>query len=100
MICPNCGTQIAENAKFCDACGTQTTAEQADILARQEKNRRENPPAYLDVKTAAICTVIFFVIMPGACFFAEAPLVLGFISAAVLGALFLFMGIRNQFFKK
>ena len=24
MFCENCGTQIADGAKFCDACGTQT----------------------------------------------------------------------------
>jgi len=100
MLCENCGTQLAQNAKFCDACGTQTAAEQANILAQQEKNRQENPPAFLDVKTAIIITVMLLVILPVVCVFSDAPAMLGFITAGVMGAFCLFMGIRNQFFKK
>jgi len=100
MFCKNCRKRLSDTAKFCDACGMQTSAEQANIQAQQEKNRQENPPAFLDVKMAAISTVIFFFIMPVACLVAEAPIVLGLVCAGVMSALFLFMGIRNQFFKK
>ena len=100
MFCEGCGARITENAKFCDACGKQTAAEQANIQTQQEKARQENPPAYLDVKTAVIITVMLFVILPVPCLFAGAPIVLGFAVAGVMSAFCLFMGIRNQFFKK
>ena len=100
MFCSNCGTQIADSAKFCDACGTQTAAEQSAIQEQAEKARQENPPAYLDLKFAIIITVALFIILPIPCWLAEAPLVLGFVTAGVLGAICIIMGIRNQFFKK
>jgi len=100
MFCKNCGTQLAENAKFCDVCGTQTVAELANIQAQQEKNLQENPPAYLDVKTAIFITVALFIILPVFCILSDAPAILGFIVAGVMGAVFLIFGIRNQFFKK
>ena len=96
MYCENCGTQIADNAKFCDACGRQTRAEQESILAQQEKTRQENPPAYLDVKTAIIITVMLFVILPIPCVFSDVPAVLGFAVAGVMSAFCIIMGIRNQ----
>jgi len=96
MYCHNCGNRIADDAKFCDACGTQTDTEQQNILARQEKNRLENPPAYLDVKTALIITLALFIVLPGACLFSDAPLAIGFVTALLMSALFLMMGIRNQ----
>jgi len=100
MFCGNCGARITNNANFCDACGTQTEAEQARIQAQQEKNLQENPPAYLDVKTSIIITVILFIILPIVCWFSGVPLWLGYITAGVLSAICLIMGIRNQFFKK
>jgi len=100
MFCRNCGTQLAENARFCDACGTQTSTEQANIQAQQEKNRQENPPDFLDVKTAIIITVMLFIILPIPCLFAGVPVVLGFAVAGAMSAFALFMGIRNQYFKK
>ena len=44
MFCKNCGTQIADNAKFCDACGTQTAVEQAAI----QRQKAINYDAHLD----------------------------------------------------
>jgi len=38
MLCKNCGVQMDGSAKFCDACGMQTAAEQAAIQAEQERN--------------------------------------------------------------
>jgi len=38
LFCKNCGAQIADDAKFCDACGTQTATEQAEIQAQQAQN--------------------------------------------------------------
>ena len=38
MICQKCGAQLADSARFCDACGAQTAAEQAAIKAEQERN--------------------------------------------------------------
>jgi len=100
MFCHSCGAQLADAAKFCDACGAQTAAEQATILAEQAKNQQENPPAFLDLKTAVLITAMMFVILPVPCFLAEVPLALGFITAGVLGAIAIIMGIRNQFFTK
>ena len=96
MFCENCGKQLSENAKFCDGCGAQTAAEQANIQAQQEKNREANPPAYLDVKTAIIITLALFIILPIPCWLADAPIVIGFAVAGVLGAICIFQGIRNQ----
>ena len=104
MFCGNCGAQINDNAKFCDACGTQTASEQSSIKAEQEENRKANPPAYLDVKTAILITVALFIILPAACLFADIPLpvalTIGFATAGVLGALCIVQGIRNQYYKK
>ena len=96
MFCKNCGAQLADDAKFCDVCGAQTSAEQADIKAQQEKSLQENPSAYFDVKTAILITVIFFVIMPGVCWYAGVPPVLGLVCVGALSTLALIMGIRNQ----
>ena len=96
MFCRNCGTQIADDAKFCDACGTQTAAEQANILARQEKNRQDNPPEYADIKTTVITMIALFVILPAVCWLEDAPIVIGFATAGVMGAFFLYFGIRNE----
>ena len=96
MFCKSCGTQIADNAKFCDACGMQTSTEQENILAQQEKTRQEHPPAYLDVKTAVIITVMLFIILPIPCAFSGVPAVLGFAVAGVMSAFCIIMGIRNQ----
>jgi len=104
MFCQKCGTQIADNAKFCDNCGMQTSMEQANIQTQAEKNRQENPQAYLDLKTAIFITVGLFIVLPAACLFADIPLpaalTIGFGTAGVLGALCIIQGIRNQFFKK
>ena len=102
MFCKNCGTQIIDNAKFCDNCGAQTAAEQKNILAQQEKNRKENPPPYL--KNAIILTIIFFVSVPVAYFLVEDPLAIsvGLIVAGVFSALALILGISQQkkYYKK
>jgi len=104
MFCHNCGAQINDNAKFCDTCGTQTSAELANIQAGQEKNRRENPQAYLDLKTAIFITIGLFIVLPAACLFADIPLpvalTIGFGTAGVMGAICIVMGIRNKFLKK
>lgn len=104
MYCHNCGNKLDDNVKFCDACGTQTSTEQANIQAQQEKNRQENPPAYLDLKAAIIITLGLFVVLPIACLFADIPLpaalIIGFVTAGVMGAACIIIGVRNQFFKK
>jgi len=38
MFCRNCGARLAENAKFCDNCGTQTSAEQVAIQTEHERS--------------------------------------------------------------
>jgi len=38
MFCEKCGKQLNDNAKFCDACGTQTAYEQAAIQTQQAQN--------------------------------------------------------------
>lgn len=42
MLCTNCGAEIADGAKFCDACGAQTAAEQASIRAEKARNTDEH----------------------------------------------------------
>ena len=96
MICNNCGTQLGDDARFCDACGTQTSSEQARIEAESERKRQENPPAFLDVKTALIITVALFIILPIPCLFADVPLILGFATAGVMSAILIIFGVRNQ----
>ena len=63
MFCKNCGAQLNDNAKFCDTCGTQTSAEQANIRAQTMQTRRQNPPPHK--KTALILTIMFWVLFPG-----------------------------------
>ena len=63
MLCQNCGTPLADNAKFCDTCGTQTNAEQVSIQAQTMQIRQQNPPPYK--KTAVILTIMFWVLFPG-----------------------------------
>ena len=38
MFCEKCGTRLTENAKFCDNCGAQTAADQANIQAEKAQN--------------------------------------------------------------
>ena len=63
MFCEKCGARIAENAKFCDACGTQTDSERANIRAQTMQIRRQNPPQ--QKKMAVILTIMFWVLFPG-----------------------------------
>ena len=63
MFCKNCGAKLDDNAKFCDACGTQTAAEQAKIQDQTINVRQENPPPYK--KNAVILTIMFCVLFPG-----------------------------------
>jgi len=69
MYCENCGTELNDNAKFCDACGTQTAAEQTAILTR----RAQNADAYMDksvggsvaITVAMILFSLVFIIFVG-----------------------------------
>jgi len=63
MVCKNCEAQLAASAKFCDACGTQTAEEQANIQAQMLQTRRQNPPPYK--RNALILTIMFWVLFPG-----------------------------------
>ena len=63
MFCQKCGTQLNHNAKFCDACGTQTVVEQANIQTQMLQTRQQNPPPYK--KNAVILTIMFWVLFPG-----------------------------------
>lgn len=35
MFCPNCGTNLPDNAQFCPNCGSQTAAPQAQVIQAQ-----------------------------------------------------------------
>ena len=69
MFCQKCGERLAENARFCDNCGTQTAAEQAAIRAQQERNSE----AHLDksmsgsiwITVAMAIFSLFFVLFVG-----------------------------------
>jgi len=85
MFCKNCGAQIADNAKFCDACGTQTAIEQATIQAQMMRIRQDNPPPYK--KNAVIVTIILWVVAPVAMLVvSEGEPALMVISCAIAGA--------------
>ena len=43
MFCPNCGKELNDNVKFCDACGTE-------IIRTQEPNADYVQPIILDEK--------------------------------------------------
>jgi len=69
MFCGHCGALLADNAKFCDGCGTQTAAEQTAIQTQQT----QNADAHTDksVSGSVLITVVmvifalFFVIFFG-----------------------------------
>jgi len=69
MLCKNCGTQLTDNARFCDACGTQTAEEQAAIQAQRERNveahldKTMSGSVWLTVGMAAFS--LFFVLFMG-----------------------------------
>ena len=50
MICPKCGKQLADDAAFCDACGTAFVSEQPELIFEQPKQQKEEPRS--DVKSA------------------------------------------------
>jgi len=69
MFCEGCGARITENAKFCDACGKQTAAEQAALQTERERNA----DAHMDksvsgsvwITVAMVLFSLFFVIFVG-----------------------------------
>ena len=69
MFCENCGKQLEDNAKFCDACGTQTAAEQTAI----QTQRAQNADAHMDksvsgsvaITVAMVLFSLFFIIFVG-----------------------------------
>ena len=45
MKCPQCGKELKENTKFCDACGCPLTpAEQTQLNNQQTSTQRQMPP--------------------------------------------------------
>ena len=60
MFCENCGAQLAVNAKFCDACGTQTDAEQTAIKERQLLNSEIHKDRSVGGSVAITVAMIFF----------------------------------------
>jgi len=69
MFCRNCGTQIADNARFCDSCGTQTSAEQANIQAQQAQNADAHTDKSVSgsvwITVAMVLFALFFIIFVG-----------------------------------
>ena len=69
MYCQNCGTQVAENAKFCDACGAQTAAEQAAIQTQQVQNadahKNKSISGSVLITVAMVIFALFFIIFFG-----------------------------------
>jgi len=69
MFCHNCGAQIADNAKFCDACGTQTAVEQTAIQKQQVQNVEAHTDRSVSgsvwITVAMVIFALFFVILFG-----------------------------------
>ena len=43
-FCPNCGNQIADNAKFCTSCGTQVAADSGEYVSPQPVQQQPIQP--------------------------------------------------------
>jgi len=100
MFCKNCGAQITENAKFCDACGTQTATEQANIQAQAEKNRQEHPPEHLKIATI-ITAILFGSSLVAVLFLGGDSVAIGLIVAGVFSAFaWILCIIQHNKFKK
>ena len=69
MICQNCGAQIADSAKFCHKCGTQTAAEQTAIQEQQIRNSDANTDKSVSgsvwITVAMVLFALFFTILFG-----------------------------------
>jgi len=68
-VCRNCGAALAANAKFCDACGTQTAAEQTAIQEQQIRNAGANTDKSVSgsvwITVAMVIFALFFIILFG-----------------------------------
>lgn len=53
MKCSVCGTQLADNAKFCGVCGTVINQAPADISFQQKPRTAPNPPADINFQPKA-----------------------------------------------
>ena len=69
MFCNNCGSLLAENAKFCDTCGAQTTSEQAAIQQQQIQNASAHKDKSISgsvwITVAMVLFALFFVFLFG-----------------------------------
>ena len=69
MFCKQCGTQIADSAKFCDACRTQTANEQAAIQIQQAQNADAHTDKSVSgsvmITVAMVIFALFFIIFCG-----------------------------------
>ena len=78
MICHHCGAKIADNARFCDSCGTQTAAERAAIQEQQKANlethRDKSVSGSVWITVAMVVFSLLFIIFIG--FEEGAPMVM------------------------
>ena len=69
MFCEKCGAQLSDNAKFCDACGTQTAAERATIQDEREKNVEahldKSMSGSISITVVMVLFSLFFIIFFG-----------------------------------
>ena len=67
MLCRNCGTQLTDDAKFCNVCGVQTATEQTAIQEQKAQNYDANldksmsGSVWLTVGIAVFSLVIVFI---------------------------------------
>ena len=56
MFCPKCGKKNADNARFCEFCGTEIKTEEKIILPRERKIK-------ISKKQIIIISIVFFIII-------------------------------------
>lgn len=47
MYCKNCGTQLSDNAKFCDKCGIAVSEDKVNLTKQESKQNNQHTSGYV-----------------------------------------------------